>query len=426
MTDFLVRHFIKNHENLADPAVRTATGVMAGVVGIVCNLLLFAGKLIIGLWSGSISITADAVNNLSDASANITTMLGFWVAAKPADEEHPYGHARSEYIAGLFVAMMILFIGFQLIKSSVDKILKPEAVQFGLPLVAVLVLSILVKFWMSRFNARVGARIESLTLKATAQDSLNDVFSTTAVLVSAVVGHFTGWKLDGWMGAAVALFILYSGGKMLKETLSPLLGEAPSADIVDIIERELAKEPLVLDTHDFMVHSYGHGRVYATAHVEIDSKVDPLEAHDLIDELERHVQEKDGIHLIIHYDPVLVGDPYIDQIREMMDNGLQKLDQRLSYHDLRVVRGPHHTNIIFDIVKPYDMEMKDAELKRTVTGALQQIGKDQGEKWFPVVTVERQFAPAGPEEEKEPEGPPTVAEALREAENVEKIKNGMH
>lgn len=387
MIDFLIKRFIREPDKTTDPKVREAYGTLAGLVGIVCNVILFFAKLAIGLLSGSISITADAVNNLSDASANITTLLGFRMAAKPADAEHPYGHARSEYVSGLMVALMILLVGFELLKSSVEKILHPTPVEFSWALVAVLALSIAVKLWMGAFNRRLGGRIHSATLEATAQDSVNDCISTGAVLIAALIAHFSGLQLDGFMGAGVALFILYAGYQLVRDTLSPLLGEAPEKELVELVAGEMLKEPKVLGVHDLMVHNYGPGRCFASAHAEVDAAEDVLECHDAIDNIERRILAEHNVHLVIHYDPIMVGDPFVDEMRQRLREVVAEIDPRLSVHDVRVVRGPDHTNLIFDVVKPYDLKMTDQELIAAIDGRVKQLDAS----YFTVITVDNDF-----------------------------------
>ena len=288
--------------------MRTAYGNLAGAVGIVCNALLCAAKLLMGTLFGSISVTADAVNNLSDASSSIITLVGFKLSAKPADKEHPYGHARIEYLAGLAVSVLIIVIGFELARTSLDKILHPTPVAFSWLTVAVLAGSIGVKLWMAMFNRTIGRRIGSATLEATATDSRNDVISTAAVLAALVLGQATHLVLDGWMGLAVALFILYSGIGLIKETVDPLLGEAPSEELAQHIARKVLSYDGVLGTHDLMVHDYGPGRCFASVHVEMAAEKDVLESHDIIDNIERDFHDNDNIHLVIHYDPIQTGD----------------------------------------------------------------------------------------------------------------------
>ena len=367
MTNWILRILERRHGDLSGGAARTACGKAAGLIGIGCNLLLFAAKLVIGLLSGSVSITADAVNNLTDASGSVLTLLGFRLAEKPADEDHPFGHARIEYLTGLGVAALILVIGVELGKSSVEKILHPKAVLFSLPLVAVLLLSIGVKLWMAAFYRRTGDRIDSGTLRAAASDSRNDVLSTAAVLVACVIGKFTGWHLDGPMGLAVALFIIWSGVGVARETISPLLGENADPALVRALVKDVQSHELVLGVHDVMVHDYGPGRKFATLHVEMDSREDPLRCHDLIDNIEREALARHGIHLTIHYDPLEMNDAETVQMRALVGEMIRDIDPRLRMHDFRMVRGEDHTNLIFDLVVPPDLDR--ASLRRSITRA---------------------------------------------------------
>ena len=342
---------------------RLSSGRKAGLVGIFCNLFLFGGKMFAGIISGSMSITADALNNLSDASSSVVTLLGFKLAEKPADEDHPYGHARFEYLSALAVAVMILFIGFELAKSSISKIIHPQSVEFSLLTAGILVGSIAVKLWLSLYNLRLGKKIQSDTLLATAADSRNDCIATGAVLVSGIVEHVSGWSIDGFMGLAVALFILYSGIDMAKNTISPLLGEAAGPELREQILDQLRSTPDVLGWHDLMVHDYGPGRRFASIHVEMDSRQDPLICHEIIDNLERECFESHGIQLVIHYDPVVTDDPELDRMKAAVLVVLKEIDSRLGIHDFRMVVSPGHTNLIFDMALPADMMKQQKEIK---------------------------------------------------------------
>ncbi len=366
VTEFLVRHFVKDYENTQDARVRTRYGQMAGVVGIACNTALCLAKGVIGLAAGSVSIVADAVNNLSDAASNIVSLLGFKLASRPADPEHPYGHGRYEYLAGLVVAALVLAIGINLVISSAEKIVSPAPTEFSGALVAVLALSILVKLWMAAFNRTLGQRISSDTLAATAVDSRNDVISTAAVLACAVVSKVTGVDLDGWAGLAVGGFIVWSGVGLLGETISPLLGQAPTPELVEHIRTKIMSYPGVLGTHDLMVHDYGPGRQFASAHVEMAAEADPLQSHDLIDNIEQDFKEEDGMIVTLHYDPIVTDDPEVADMRNWINQAVKVIDERLSIHDLRTVPGPTHTNVIFDLVRPADLELDAERLKRRV------------------------------------------------------------
>ena len=386
MTKLLLKLFVKNHANAEDSAVRAKIGKLSGFVGILANVILCAGKLFIGTISGSVSITADAMNNLTDAASAIVTLIGFKLAEQPADEDHPYGHARYEYLSGLAVAALVLVIGFELGKTSLQKILHPESVAFSIPLVIVLVGSVLVKLWLSLFNTTLGKYIGSSTLLATAADSRNDVVATLAVLAAALVEKFTGYRVDGYMGMAVAIFILYSAVGLAKETISPLLGESASPELAGLIAELMNSEPRVLGFHDLMVHDYGPGQRFGSLHVEMDQREDPLACHELIDDLERLCLEKYNIHLVIHYDPVVVGDPEQDSLRATIYDALQGIDTRLNLHDFRLVRGAHHTNLIFDVALPWDLTGQEKMIGKTIDAALTDRGDDM--KYYTVITFD--------------------------------------
>ena len=366
MTEWLVRHFVKDHEKANDPAVRMRYGQFAGIVGIICNIALCLGKGAIGLIAGSVSIVADALNNLSDAASNVISLLGFKLASKPADPGHPYGHGRYEYLSGLAVAVVIVIIGVELIQTSIDKVLNPTATEFSLAVVAVLALSILVKLWMAVFNRTIGRRISSTTLEATAVDSRNDVISTGVVLVCAIVSHLTCIDLDGIVGIAVGAFIVYSGAQLVRDTVNPLLGQAPDPALVSHIQNKILGYPGVLGTHDLMVHDYGPGRQFASAHVEMAAEADPMESHDLIDNIEQDFKEDDGLIVTLHYDPIVTDDPEVKDLRNQINALVKTIDARLSIHDLRTVPGPTHTNVIFDCVKPADFDMDDEDLRARI------------------------------------------------------------
>lgn len=385
MTNLLLRLFIKDFKQKDVPKVRSAIGRLSGVTGIACNALLFAGKLVAGILSGSVSIIADAMNNLSDAASAIVTLIGFKLAEKPADKHHPYGHARYEYLSGLAVAGMILIIGFELGKTSVEKIIHPEAVAFTLPTAVILLVSVAVKLWLHFFNRRLGKYIGSGTLLAAAADSRNDVITTAAVLVAGVVEYFTKWRIDGYVGLVVALFILYSGITMAKETISPLLGEAASPELRQLILQVIQSDPRVLGFHDLMVHDYGPGQRFASLHVEMDQKEDPLLCHEIIDNLERQCLEKHNVHLVIHYDPIVTDDEEQEQLRSYLRQVLSQMDERLNMHDFRMVRGKGHTNLIFDISLPLAWQEREDEIRQGIEKALAEL--NQG-KFYTVITFD--------------------------------------
>lgn len=366
MTEWLVKRFVKNSEDVSNPAVRMAYGKFAGIVGIVCNVLLCLGKGAAGLLSGSVAIVADAVNNLSDASSNVISLLGFKMASKPADHEHPYGHGRYEYLSGLMVALLIVVIGVELVKSSVDKIINPEPTSFSWVVVGVLVASIAVKLWMAVFNRTLGRRISSTTLEATAADSRNDVISTAAVLAALLVSHFTHLELDGWAGLAVGAFIVWSGVGLVRDTVDPLLGSTPDPAFVEHVRSKIMGYPGVLGTHDLMVHDYGPGRQFASAHVEVAAEADVMASHDLIDNIEQDFLRDDNLVMTIHLDPIVTSDASVGSLRSRINELVATIDCRLTIHDLRTVPGPTHTNVIFDCVRPYDLPMSDAELRTRI------------------------------------------------------------
>ena len=370
MVKFLMKKCLPTDAPENAPKTRAAAGRLSGIVGIVCNLLLFAGKLLVGTLSGSVSITADAMNNLSDASSSLVTLIGFKLAEKPADEDHPYGHARFEYLSGLAVAAIIVVIGFELAKTSVGKILNPTAVTLSAPMVAVLIGSILAKLWLAFFNTKLGRYIGSPTLMAAAADSRNDVIATGAVLAAAVIEGISGWKIDGIIGLGVALFILYSGAMLAKETISPLLGETASPELQQQIVEIIGQEPAVLGFHDLMVHDYGPGQRFGSLHVEMDRTKDTLLCHEIIDELERACLKELGVHLVIHYDPVVVGDAELDAAKGLAQAALTEIDSRLTLHDFRMVKGPSITNLIFDITLPFDMADRQKEIRQRLEKAL--------------------------------------------------------
>ena len=382
MTKLMMGLFMKN---LNPENQRSSLGQRSGVVGIVCNIFLFLAKLLAGALVGSVSIMADAMNNLTDATSSIVTLLGFKMAEKPADADHPYGHARFEYLSGLAVAALIVVIGVELAKSSFDKILHPEAVAFGWLTVVILSLSILVKLGLWKLNKELSETIHSTALAATAQDSRNDAIATFAVLVAGVVEYFTETAIDGWMGMAVALFILYSGVMTAKETISPLLGESASPELRECIVDYVRQQPKVLGYHDLMVHDYGPGQRFATLHVEMDNREDPLLCHELIDDMERECYQNHGIHLVIHYDPVITDDPELNRLRLSCEELLAVLDKRLHLHDFRMVQGQTHTNLIFDVALPQDMTGRESEITAHLEGNL---SRQENKRIYTVITFD--------------------------------------
>ena len=386
MTNWLLRTFIKNSDHSEDPKVRAAIGILSGIVGLVCNVLLCGGKLAVGIATGSVSITADAMNNLSDATSSVVTMLGFRLAERPADNDHPYGHARYEYLSGLAVSALILIIGVELAKSSLDKVLHPADVIINWVTAAVLIGSILVKLWMSLFNTKLGKTIHSATLAATAADSRNDVITTSAVLLAALIEHFTAFRADGWMGLAVSCFILYSGVGLAKDTISPLLGENADPELREKIVDNIRACPKVLGFHDLMVHDYGPGQRFASIHVEMDRREEPMECHEIIDDLERECLKSHGVHLVIHYDPIVTDDPELDRMHVRVEQLLHTYDIRLGVHDFRMVPGKGHVNLIFDVVLPTDLRGQEADITAALEKALNQ---NSGVTYYPVITFDQ-------------------------------------
>ena len=360
MTKLLLRLFIRETDT---PDGRARVGALAGAVGIVCNLLLFLGKVIAGTLAGSVAIAADGWNNLSDAAASIVTLLGFRFSRKPADAHHPYGHARAEYLSGLCVAVLILFIGVELAKSSLAKILTPEPVEFTVLTLVVLLMSIGVKLWMSLFVGKLGKLIGSGTLSATSADSRNDVIATSAVLVSCAAEKFFHIGIDGIVGLAVAAFILWSGYDIARETVSILLGESADQNLVDKLEAMVLRHDGILGIHDLLVHDYGPGRCFASAHVELSAEEDPLVCHEIIDHLECDALRELNVHLVIHHDPVPVNDAEWGRLRALVEQAARGLDERLSVHSFRLVRGRGMPRLVFDLAVPYGMDQETVRLE---------------------------------------------------------------
>ena len=375
MTNILLRLFIKNCEDTQNPAVRSSIGKLAGLTGIVCNCLLTVLKLVIGLLVGSMAIIADGVNNLSDAASSLTTLLGFRMAQRPADKQHPYGHARYEYLSGLAVAALILLIGAELVKSSIAKIINPEPIDISAATIALLAASVAVKLWMSGFYKTLGKKINSTALYATSVDSRNDVISTCAVLLGCLVNYLFGLNIDGCVGLAVAIFILYSSVGIAKDTISPLLGQQADDELVDKITELVLSHEKVLGVHDLLVHDYGPGRCYASAHVELSADEDPMACHDIIDDIECDVLEKMNVHFVIHYDPVVQNDAEQNEMRRTVGEIVSELNPAFSIHDFRIVRGSAQSKLVFDLGVPYSMIEKKKEIKERIDAALNERGK---------------------------------------------------
>ena len=389
MTDFLIRHVLgEERDKTADARVREKYGLLSGAVGLFCNFLLFAAKLLIGFTTGAISIAADAVNNLSDGLSSLISMIGFKVSGRAPDAQHPFGYGRTEYIAGLIVSLLICVVGVQFLQTSASRILHPEPVTFTVVSAVVLVLTMLVKLWMGAFNHCVGTRIDSPTLLAAMQDSINDVITTGVVLIGMVAGRFTTLPVDGVIGVLVALFIIWAGIGIARDTLSPLIGQAADREVVKAIGDTVLESPGILGIHDLIVHNYGVGKSLASLHAEVLDTADIVAVHELIDEAERAVWEKTGVYTVIHMDPVRVGDPRIDAMRETTLNVLAKINPELTMHDFRVVEGERRINLIFDVVVPfgYTDEQKEEIRARIHTGL-----KARDKRYCPVVTLEHKM-----------------------------------
>ena len=366
----LVRLFIKDCDNVTDPAVRERYGILSGAVGIALNLLLSAGKLFAGLMTGSISITADAFNNLSDAGSSVVTLVGFKLAGQKADDGHPFGHGRMEYLAGLLVSLMILLVGVELGRSSIGKILRPEEVDFSLVSTGILAASILVKLWMGQFNRGLGRKIGSAAMAATAADSLSGAVATAAVLAGTLVNRFAHVNIDGWVGLAVAVFILRSGWGAAKDTINPLLGESPDPELVKQLRDLVLSHPQVVGMHDLIIHDYGPGRRLCSFHAEVPQDADILDAHDAIDHIEREIKEKFGIETTVHMDPIATADEKVNQLRRQVADLARVVEPEMTIHDFRVVRGPTHTNVIFDAVVPHKCRLTDEEVLQRLRRAV--------------------------------------------------------
>ena len=387
MIQLLARWLIPDRENVTSPAVRRAYGTLCGVVGIALNILLFAGKFFAGQLSGSIAVTADAFNNLSDAGSSAVTLLGFRLAGRKPDTEHPFGHGRVEYISGLAVAGLILLMGVELAKSSVAKILHPEEVTFSLLALGILAASVGVKLYMWGYNRSVGRRIRSAAMEATAMDSLSDAASTAAVLLAMLVGKWTGLAVDGYVGLLVALFILFSAYKAARETLSPLLGQAPDPELVQEIRDIVAAHSAVQGIHDLVVHDYGPGRCMISLHAEVPAHGDIMEMHDVIDNIEKELAEKLHCQAVIHMDPIVTDDAAVAALRRRVAEAVKQVDPRMTIHDFRMVRGATHSNLIFDAVLPFSAEKTPEQAAQEI----RQLVREMDGSYFAAVTVERSY-----------------------------------
>lgn len=387
MIDLLSKLFIKGYQNTHDEHVRHSYGVLCGAVGVFFNILLFGAKLAAGLISGSVSITADAFNNLSDAGSSVVTMVGFRMAGQKPDPEHPFGHGRIEYVTGLAVSMIIILMGFELAKSSVEKIIHPSEVTLTVPVAVILVLSILVKLYMYLYNSKVGEKIASSAMKATALDSFTDSIATAAVLACALIGYYTHVTIDGWCGLVVSLFVLYAGLSSAKDTVDPLLGSKPSKEYVAAIEKFVTSYDDVIGIHDLVVHDYGPGRIMISLHAEVPADRNILDVHDTIDNIERRINDTLGCQCVIHMDPVVAGDPATDRMKRLCLLIAKSVDEEFTIHDFRMVKGPSHTNLIFDVVAPFDCKLSEQEIKNTICAKVESLPGHH----FAVVEVDRPY-----------------------------------
>lgn len=379
--------FIRNKDDVESPSVRKAYGVLCGAVGILLNICLFAGKFFAGLISNSIAITADALNNLSDAGSSLITLIGFQMAGQKPDIHHPFGHGRIEYLSGLLVSIAIILMGFELVKSSITKIIHPEAISSDPLVIGILIASICVKIYMAVYNTVISKKIDSAAMKATATDSISDSLATFVVLLSTLVCRFTSVNIDGYCGIAVGLFILYAGYTAAKNTISPLLGQPPKREFIEQIEALVNAHEGVLGIHDMIVHDYGPGRVMVSLHAEVDSTGNIMDIHDMIDNIEKELAKECHCEAVIHMDPVLVNDPLTDNLHNQIDKILHNLDETVKLHDFRVVTGPTHTNVIFDVLLPFDFKMTDEEVIAYLESEIHNIN----ENYYAVIQVDKAY-----------------------------------
>lgn len=387
MINFIIRHFIKDYENYQDFKVREQYGKVTSIVGIFINIFLSLSKFVVGTLSHSVSITADAVNNLGDAGTSIISLVSFKLSSRPADEEHPFGHERFEYVASMVVAFLILLVGVDLFKSSIMQIINPSKIMFSYVSVIVLIIAIFLKLYMFLYNRKIANKINSTMLKATAADSISDVMATSSVLAATILSPIINFQLDGYIGLVVAILILRTGFNMVKATLDELLGTAPPQDLVKRIEKKIRSYEGVLGLHDLVIHSYGPNRCYVSVHVEVSSKENVLVSHDIIDNIEKDFARDDNLQVVIHLDPVVMDDEITNEMRTFIKHKIKEIDPELSFHDFRMVPGETHTNIIFDVVMPVKSRLSEHEILFKVTSALQE--KDH--KYFAVITFDHAY-----------------------------------
>lgn len=388
MIRLLIKLFVKNADKPNDVTVRKAYGMLSGTVGIVLNLLLFTGKFLAGAISHSIAITADAFNNLSDAGSSVITLLGFKMAGGEADSDHPFGHGRIEYLSGLFVSMAILFMAYELIKSSIIKVITPIETELNATVAVILIVSILIKFYMYFYNRYISKKIDSAAMMATAKDSLSDTLSTTVVLISLLVSHFCNIQIDGWCGVLVGLFILYTGYNAAKDTINPLLGQAPDPEFVKKIEELILSYPDIIGVHDLIVHNYGPGRIMISVHAEVPADGDILQLHDTIDNVEHDLKRQLSCDAVIHMDPVCTHDEETIRLKKIVTDIVKDVNESLSLHDFRLVKGPTHTNIIFDLLIPYKFHLSDSEVLVLITSKIEEM---EG-SYYAVIDIDKNYS----------------------------------
>ncbi len=392
MTNFLVKLFIKDYEKTSSPVVRRRFGVFSGILGIVLNIILFSVKMIAGVLTGAISVLADAINNLSDAGSSIVTMVGFKLSGQKPDKDHPFGHGRIEYVAGLIVSIAIIVMGIEIFTTSIDKVLNPTSVVFSVVSMIILAVSVIVKLWMYFYNRKIAKMINSPALRATATDSICDAISTFVVLVGMIISYYTNVNLDAYLGIGVALFIFYSGYNACKDTISPLVGEAPNKELVNDIVKLVMSHKEIKGMHDFIMHSYGSNKVLLTFHAEVDSHGDVFEIHDIIDDIERDIKNEFNVLTTIHMDPIEQDNAHIDKIKEKVISLMKEIDSKITIHDFRMTASHSHCNLIFDLVKPFELDVENAEMQELITEKIATLSTENF-KYFAVVDIDDEYCP---------------------------------
>lgn len=387
MSALLVKLFVKDKDNVTDVKVRTAYGILSGVVGIVLNVILCAAKFLVGSLTGSIAITADAANNLSDAGSNIVTVFGFKLSSKPSDEDHPFGHGRIEYIAALIVSFLILFMSYELAKSSVEKIFNPEPVKFSMVSAVIIAVSIFGKVWLAFFNNKLGKKINSVAMMAVVKDSIGDILATSITLIALILSKFTALPVDGYLGVLVSLFVFYAGFGILKETIGTLLGRPPEKEFIEELESKILAYDGVVGIHDMIIHDYGPGRLFGSVHVEVPANVDICISHDVADIIEKDIEKDMGMHLVVHLDPIEIDNEFVNELRALTAQVIKDIDSSYTFHDFRVVSGPTHTNLIFDVVIPHEHKESRVEIASVISEKINEIDPT----YFCVVNVEHNF-----------------------------------